>query len=255
MSKRLQVQVWSDIACPWCYVGKRRFEAALARFEHAADVELTWRAFELDPSAPAARLQQDYAQRLAKKYGKTRDEAQAMLDRMVGVAQAEGLAFDFTRIQPGNTFDAHRVLHLALDRGKQNAFKERLFRAYLSEGRALTDHATLLELANEVGLDQDEVHVALSTDQYAREVRADEAEASALGIHGVPFFVIGGRYAVEGAQTPELILSALERAWSELPKLVTLSAAQGEVCGPDGCTAAADGGAQEPAARNPRATA
>jgi predicted DsbA family dithiol-disulfide isomerase len=240
MSKRLPVQIWSDIACPWCYVGKRHFEAALARFEHAASVDVTWRAFELDPSAPRERPKQDYAERLASKYGQTRAQAQASIERMVQIAKRDGLDFDFTQIRPGNTFDAHRLLHLAHAQHKQDALKERLLRAYLTEGKAIGDPQTLQTLADEVGLDHQEVSDTLASDRFADEVRADEQLASRLGIHGVPFFVIGQRYAIEGAQPSELILSALERAWSELPELERL-VADGAVCGPDGCTPVADG--------------
>lgn len=235
MGKQLDVQIWSDIACPWCYVGKRRFEQALARFEHAPSVRVTWRAFELDPSAPRVRPPQNYAERLAAKYGQTQAQAQARVDQLVSVAAADGLALDFEHIRPGNTFDAHRLLHLALERGLQGALKERLLRAYLSEGRTIGEPATLASLATEVGLDTDEVSALLASDRYAREVREDESEAHALGIHGVPFFVVGRRYAIEGAQPAELMLTALQRAWAELPELETLSVPEGAVCGPEGC--------------------
>lgn len=238
MAKQLRLQIWSDIVCPWCYVGKRRLEAALARFPGREHVHITWRSFELDPSAPKVRDKQPYAERLAKKYGATPAQAQGMIDRMVGVAKAEGLDFDFTRAQPGNTFDAHRLLHLAHDRGEllQGALKERLFRAYLCKGEAISDHDTLTRLAVEVGLNADDVQAVLSTDQYAREVRADEAQARAIGIDGVPFFVLAETYAVAGAQPAELLASALEKAWSELPDVERLEVAEGSVCGPDGCT-------------------
>ncbi|HET8932957.1 MAG TPA: DsbA family oxidoreductase, partial [Polyangiales bacterium] len=175
MRKRLQVSIWSDIACPWCYVGKRRFEAALASFEHAADVEVTWRSFELDPSAPRVRVQDgekfDYAQRLAAKYGHTRAQAQARIDQLVEIARGDGLSLDFTNIKPGNTFDAHRLLHLAHAHGLQSQLKERLLHAYLSEGRAIGEPATLLRAAGDVGLDVDAAQALLATDQYAVEVR------------------------------------------------------------------------------------
>jgi predicted DsbA family dithiol-disulfide isomerase len=238
MAKRLQVQIWSDIACPWCYVGKRRFEAALKEFPHSDEVEVVWRAFELDPRAPRVPQQRDYAERLAGKYGRTRAEAQLMIDRMVDTGRADGIEMNFEHIQPGNTFDAHRLLHLALDHGKQDALKERLFRAYLSEGRSMADADTLRALATEVGLPEEAVSAVLATDQYAAEVRADENQAHALGIHGVPFFVLANRYAVEGAQPAELLQMALERAWSELPERPVVLApgvSEGAVCGPDGC--------------------
>jgi predicted DsbA family dithiol-disulfide isomerase len=237
MAKKLSVQVWSDIACPWCYVGKRRFEAALAQFARRDEVSLLWRSFELDPSAPRVReTQSSYAERLAKKYGTVPAQAQAMIDRMVQTAAAEGLAFDFERIRPGNTFDAHRLLHLARQRGRQGALKERLFAAYLGEGQAIGEPDTLLRLASEVGLDVDEAQGVLATDAYANEVRADEREAHALGVSGVPFFVIG-RYGVPGAQPAELLLKTLEKALAELPELPDeLSLDAGQVCGPDGCS-------------------
>ena len=235
MSKRLQVQIWSDIACPWCFVGKRRFEAALRQFAHADQVEVVWRAFELDPRAPKVPQTQHYTDRLASKYGTTPAQAQQMIDRMVETARRDDLRMDFERIQPGNTFDAHRLLHLALDHSLQDALKERLLRAYLEEGRSIADHDTLRSLAIEVGLPEDLVAGVLATDQYAREVRADEENAHALGIHGVPFFVLANRYAVEGAQPTELLLSALERAWSELPRRPEIIGSEGDVCGPDGC--------------------
>jgi predicted DsbA family dithiol-disulfide isomerase len=238
MAKVLPIDVWSDIACPWCYVGKRRLESALTQFPHADQVEVTWHAFELDPSAPAQRdTQQSYAERIAKKYGSGVARAKEMVDRMLGIAAADGLAFDFEHIRPGNTFNAHRLLELAKRHGLQGQLKERLFQGYLSEGAAIGDPETLLRLATEVGLPVEEVQAVLSSDAHAAEVRADEAEARALGVDGVPFFVIGGRYAVAGAQPAELLLQALTQAWNELPESVErLSVEQGAVCGPDGCS-------------------
>jgi len=238
MTKRLQVQIWSDIACPWCYVGKRRFEGALKQFAHAGEVDVVWRSFELDPRAPKSRPPQRYADRIASKYGATPEKGQQMIDRMVQTARVDGIEMDFEHIQPTNTFDAHRVLHLARDRGLQDLMEERLFRAYLTEGRNIGDHDTLRQLATEVGLPEDDVSAVLATDQYTREVRADEDDARALGINGVPFFVIANRYAVEGAQPTELIVSALERAWSELParpEIIAAGVPEGAVCGPEGC--------------------
>jgi len=236
MSKRLEVQIWSDIACPWCYVGKRRFEAALARFPQASEVQVVWRSFELDPSAPRVRPHQDYAERLAAKYGMPRAQAQARIEQLVSVARAEGLSLNFTDIQPGNTFDAHRLLHFAHAQGKQHELKERLLRAYLCEGQPIGEHATLLKAAGDVELDVDAAQAVLATDQFAREVREDQDLARRIGISGVPFFVLDQRYAVEGAQPTETMLSALTRAYAELPALTQLSAAEGAVCGPDGCS-------------------
>lgn len=231
---KLTVDIWSDIACPWCYIGKRHLEQALGKFEHKAEVDVVWHAFELDPSAPPVRdATQTYAERLGRKYGMPVNQAQQRLDQMVQVAAKDGLDFRFDRVQAGNTFDAHRLIHLAHERGVQDAVKERLLRAYMTEGVAIGDKAALLPLAVEAGLDETEARELLEGDRFAAEVRGDEATARELGISGVPFFVLGGRLGVSGAQPADVLLGALERAWSELPKLETY--AEGAACGPDGC--------------------
>jgi predicted DsbA family dithiol-disulfide isomerase len=239
----VKVEIWSDVACPWCYVGKRRFEAALARFPQRDAVEVEWKAFELDPGARAdgrdAHRPGDYADRLGRKYGTSRAGAQQMLDNMTAVAAVEGLDFHFEKAPAINTFDAHRVIHLAHLRGLQDAVKERLLEAYFSEGEQVTDHEVLVRLAAEAGLDADEVRAVLAEGRYADEVRADEAEAAALGISGVPFFVVDRKYGVSGAQPVELLLEVLTRAWSDRDPLTLVGAggdtADGAACGPDGC--------------------
>lgn len=234
MSK-LKVDVWSDIACPWCFVGKRRLEAALERFPHADQVEVVWHAFELDPTAPRVRdTTQSYAERIAQKYGTPLAQAQARMGHLVETARADGLSFDFDAIRPGNTFDAHRLLHLAAELGRQDAVKERFLLAYMSEGQAIGEPAVLSRLAVEAGLPAAEVERVLSSDAYAEEVRSDEQEARELGIRGVPFFVFDERLAASGAQPPEVLLGALTQAWQErAPTPETF--AEGAVCGPDGC--------------------
>jgi predicted DsbA family dithiol-disulfide isomerase len=233
---KLRIDIWSDIACPWCYVGKRHLEQALERFAHKDDVEIVWRAFELDPSAPAVRdTSQSYAERLARKYGTQPPQAQLMIDRMTATAAKDGLEFRFDRIRPGNTFDAHRLLHLAHERGVQDAMKERLMRAYLTEGEAIGERDVLVRLAGEAGLDEQEARDALDSERYAPEVRQDEAIARELGITGVPFFVLAGRLGVSGAQPADVLLGALDRAWSEHQKPAIEQYAEGAACGPDGC--------------------
>jgi predicted DsbA family dithiol-disulfide isomerase len=234
--KKLRVDIWSDIACPWCYVGKRRLEAALAGFPHRASVEVVWHAFELDPAAPRTREPSvSYAERLAKKYGSSVAQAEAMIQRMTDVAAEDGLVFRFDKIRPGNTFDAHRVIHLAAERGAQDAVKERLLLAYMTEGEAIGLPEVLVRLAGEAGLDEEEVHAALATDIYATEVRADEDKARAIGITGVPFFIFGGRYAVSGAQPAELFGRVLQQTWDEMAEEPDTAFAEGAACGPDGC--------------------
>ena len=210
----LSVEIWSDIACPWCYVGKRRFESALAGFEHADEVQVTWRSFELDPQAPRER-DGDRVDHLARKYGTTREQAQAMHDQMAGVAAGEGLEFRFDIARSGNTFDTHRLTHLAAAHGRQDEMKERLFRAYLSEGEAIGDPAVLERLAVEVGLPADEARDLLAGDRFAGEVRDDEQLAASLAITAVPFFVVDRAIAASGAQPPELLRELLNRAWAQ----------------------------------------
>ena len=243
----VKVEIWSDVVCPWCSIGKRRFEAALARFPHAGSVEVEWRAFELDPSAVSAPASQpavpgDYAARLAAKYGTSVAQAQAMIDSMTAAAAAEGLDFHFERAVAANTADAHQVIHLGGLRGVQDAVKERLLRAYFTEGEAVGDREVLVRLGAEAGLDAGEVRAVLAEGRYLSVVRAEEAEAAALGITGVPFFVVDRKYGVSGAQPPEAILAVLERAWAERPALTLVGAppagsstAAADACGPDGC--------------------
>lgn len=210
----MRVEIWSDIVCPWCYIGKRRFESALAGFEKAADVEVVWRSFELNPNAPRQR-EGDLSEHLASKYGMTRERAAQLHDRITGLAAAEGLEYRLGVARPGNTFDGHRVIHLAAEHGLQGAAKERLLSAYFTEGEAIVDRETVARLASDIGLDRDEVRTMLEGDAFADAVRADEREAAELGIDGVPFFVFDRRYGVSGAQPSELIAKALETAWTE----------------------------------------
>ena len=228
----MHVEIWSDIACPWCYVGKRRFEAALAAFEHRDEVRVTWRSFELDPSAPRER-EGDGAAHLARKYGTSREQALAMHERMTATAAEDGLDFRFDLARGGNTFDAHRLVHLAEAHGVQDAMKERLMRAYLTEGELMSDHATLERLATEVGLPPDEVRDMLATDRFAADVRDDEQTATSFGITAVPFFVVDRRIGAAGAQPPEVLGELLRRAWADRPAIPVV--AGGDTCGIDGC--------------------
>jgi predicted DsbA family dithiol-disulfide isomerase len=210
----LTVDIWSDVVCPWCYIGKRRFEAALARFEHRDEVEVTWHSFELDPSAPAVP-EGTTAERLAAKYGMTVDEAAQRQEEVAQLAAQDGLTYDLSGARGGNTFDAHRLIHLGATQGLGDQVTERLMSAYFSEREAIGDTETLGRLAVEAGLPQDEVRELLAGDRFAQEVRVDEDTAARLGIRGVPYFVLGRRYGLSGAQPADIILQALQQAWDE----------------------------------------
>jgi predicted DsbA family dithiol-disulfide isomerase len=209
----MQVEIWSDVVCPWCYLGKRRLEQALERFPHRDRVDIVWRSFELDPDAPS--VPQDLTARLASRYGMSAQEAAERNAQMTELGAEAGLHFRLDIAKPANTFDAHRVLHVARAEGLESEAKERLLAAYFSEGRVISDTDTLVELAAEVGVDPGRTRTALGDESFAGEVRADEREAVELGITGVPFFVLGRRYAVSGAQPAELLLQAVEQAWAD----------------------------------------
>lgn len=208
----MDVEIWSDVNCPWCYIGKRRFEAAMAGFAHAAAVVVTWRSFELDPAAPA-ESSGNGAELLSGKYGIPLERAQAMEQSLTETAAADGLRYDLEHARIGSSFDAHRLLHLAKREGLQDEMEERLFRARFSEGRMISDPETLVELATDAGLDGARVRAMLAGDDFTADVRADESVAQDLGIGGVPMFVVDRRFGMSGAQPPEQLLALLEHAW------------------------------------------
>ncbi len=208
----LTIEVWSDVVCPFCYIGKRELENALERFPHKDSVRVVWKSFELDPEAPA-RAEQDTYGMLSERYGMTREQAKQRVETVVQRAATVGLTYHFDRVIVGHSFDAHRLLQFAKTKGTGDGMKERLFKAYFTEGQHLADQATLVALATEVGLDAKEVDALLSTDAFTDAVRADEAEATGLGISGVPFFVFDRRLAVSGAQDADVFLQAIQQAW------------------------------------------
>jgi predicted DsbA family dithiol-disulfide isomerase len=231
----MEVEIWSDIACPWCYVGKRRFEAALERFEHRDDVHVTWRSFELDPEAPRER-EGDRAARLAAKYGMTLEQARDAERNLTEVAAGEGLDFRFDIQRTGTTFDGHRLVHLAARHGLQDAMKEQLLHAYFTEGELMADHETLVRLAAEVGVPADEARATLAAETFADEVREDETTAHRLGISAVPTFVVDRALGGSGAHPPEALLELLRQGWErQVPVVAGLDGLDGETCGPDGC--------------------
>jgi predicted DsbA family dithiol-disulfide isomerase len=224
----MKIEIWSDVVCPWCYIGKRRFETALAHFAQRDQVQVVWRSFELDPRAPR-RSPGTVNDMLARKLGGSVAQAAAMHAHVTALAAREGLDYQFDRAQHGNTFDAHRLIHLAAAHGLQAQAKERLLRAYFTDGLAIGDLDTLVAIGAELGLPADDVRAMLEGDAYADAVRADERRAAALGISGVPFYVIDEWYGVSGAQDPSVFLGALEQAWAESHPLTLVGAPAAEV--------------------------
>lgn len=221
-SQALTVEIWSDLVCPWCYIGKRRFETALAQFAHRDEVNVVWRSYQLNPDAPR-REQGTLAEMLSRKYGRTLEQAAQMNQRVTDIAAEEGLHYHLDQAKPGNTFDGHRLVHLAAAKGLQDAAEERLMHAYFTEGAAIGEPETLVPLLAEIGVAADEARRVLESDDYADAVRADLRRAAGFGITGVPFFAIDETYGVSGAQPVEVILGALERAWAESHPLTLLN--------------------------------
>jgi predicted DsbA family dithiol-disulfide isomerase len=210
----MEVEVWADVVCPWCYLGKKQLELALAGFEHRDKVQVTFRSFQLDPAAPPG-ITSPTVDILAQKYGMSAAQAEQAQRQMEQRAAADGLTFRMSGLRSGNTRDAHRLLQLAKASGRQDQVMERLQRAYFTEQDSIFDHESLTRLAVEAGLDRDDVTGVLATDQYADHVDTDQAMARVLGATGVPLFVIDRRYGISGAQPAETITGVLERAWAE----------------------------------------
>jgi predicted DsbA family dithiol-disulfide isomerase len=210
----MQVEIWSDVVCPWCYLGKRRFERALESFGHRDEVTVVYRSFELDPSAPRD-VSTPTVELLAGRYGMTAQQAEDAQRQMVQRAAQDGLEFRMDELRSGSTRDAHRLLQLARAHGRQAELVERLHRAYFTEQGSVFDHPSLTELAVDAGLDRDDVLKVLASDEYGDAVDADEALARSLGANGVPFFVIDRRYGISGAQPLEIMTQTLDRAWAD----------------------------------------
>jgi predicted DsbA family dithiol-disulfide isomerase len=232
----MRIEIWSDVVCPWCFVGKRRLERALAGFGHADEVEIVYRSFELDPTAPRHGHELTTGV-LARKYGRSEDEMRQMQQQLTDLAAEEGLAFRLFDNVHTNTIDAHRLLHLALETGGprlQGEVKEALLAAYFLRAEDVGDHEVLARVATGAGLDEVRVKEVLTGEEYADAVQADIARARAYGATGVPFFVVDERYGVSGAQPVEVFTQVLDRAWSDThPALDVIGG--GDACGPDGC--------------------
>ncbi|MBO1332644.1 DsbA family oxidoreductase [Streptomyces sp. VRA16 Mangrove soil] len=207
----ITVEIWSDVICPWCFIGKRKFEAALADFEHRDSVRVRWRSFELDPTTPKD-IDETIAERMLRRQGIPPEHAAQLLAGVTATAAAEGLEYHLDKARPVNTFDAHRVVHLAADRDLAEPFQERLMRAYTAEGASLADRDTLVRLGTESGLDAAEVGKTLDGDDYADAVREDEDRAARLGVSAVPSFVFAETYVTSGAQPVETLTDLLRRS-------------------------------------------
>jgi len=231
----MRIEIWSDVVCPWCYIGKRHLEEALAAFPHRDEVEVEYRSFELDPSAPQVPVETT-VESLAKKFGTDVPGARQLMTRADGAAAAVGLEFHHADTPHARTVDAHRLLHLAKDAGLQAELKEALLAAYFTRGESMGDHAVLEQVAVATGLDPVRVAEVLEGDEYADAVAADIAQARAYGAGGVPFFVVDQTYGVSGAQPTEVFSQLLDRAWADShPVLQLVGAPEAEACGPDGC--------------------
>lgn len=235
--RTVNVEVWSDIACPWCYIGKRRFATALADFPHREHVEVTWRAYELSPSTPVGPGRPEI-EMLAALKGITHDQVKRMFAQVTAVAAGEGLAYDFDRALAVNTFAAHRLVHLARTTGGADLAErtlEALFSAHFEHGADLGDEATLVRIVSGAGVDPEAARAALTDGTGADAVRADEDEARALGVTGVPFFVVDRRIAVSGAQPADVFTQLLETAWRDANPVQVLATADGAACVDESC--------------------
>jgi predicted DsbA family dithiol-disulfide isomerase len=233
----MRIEIWSDVVCPWCFVGKRRLETALAGFEHAGEVEVVYRSFELDPSAPRHGHELSTGV-LARKYGRSEAEMRQVQQQLIELAAEEGLAFRLFDTVHTNTVDAHRLLHLALETGGpalQGTLKEALLSAYFEQARDVGDHEVLADVAGRAGLDEARVREVLAGDEYADAVAADVARARAYGATGVPFFVVDRAYGVSGAQPADVFRQVLEQAWTASHPVLQTVGGDAEACGPDGC--------------------
>jgi predicted DsbA family dithiol-disulfide isomerase len=234
----MKIDIWSDIACPWCYIGKRRFENALAGFEHRDEVEVRWHSYQLDPGLPEhyEGTELDY---LASRKGMPREQVRRMFEHVTAVAAEEGLAYDFDALVVANSLKAHELLHLAAEHGVATAVKEALLSAHFEQGEDIGSLEVLKRVGADAGLDANDVDQALRDGRYRAAVQADIRQAGQLGIQGVPFFVLEQRYGISGAQPGEVFSQALEQVWRESNPLVMVNPAGAEgdsgACGPDGC--------------------
>lgn len=232
----MKVEIWSDVVCPWCYIGKRRFEAALEQLEQKEKVEIEWKSFQLDPTT-ITNTEQTNAQYLSKKYGVSITEAEQMVSNVTQVAAGVGLTYDLEHAVIANTFRAHRLIHLAKRYNKQDEMKERLLKAYFTEAKNIDDTPTLIAIGAELGIDADVIKEVLESDTYSEHVQTDIKEAQQIGVRGVPFFVFNRKYGISGAQETAVFKDTLDKAFAEWqadqPQIEVID---GDACTPEkGC--------------------
>lgn len=231
----MKINIWSDIRCPFCYIGKRKFEAALEKFPHKDKIEIIWRSFQLDPRLKTQTdiSPYDYFARLK---GQTRAEAEEMHQHVTQIAKQVGLDFNFDNAVVANSFNAHRLIQFARTKGLGDEAEEQLFKAYFTDSKNIDDKAVLLEIGISIGLEKSAVKEVLSSDAYAKEVKEDELRAQAIGVRGVPFFVFDDKRAVSGAQAPEVFLETLKESWAEFEegKKELIISSSGESCSTNG---------------------
>ena len=232
----MKVEIWSDVMCPFCYIGKRKFELALEKFPHRDTVEITWKSFQLNPDM-ITDPDKNINQYLAEVKGWSVKQAEDANNYVTDIAKKVGLTYNMDKAIVANSFDAHRLSHLAKKYNKQDALEERLFLAYFTEGKNTADHDTLIAIGVEIGLEENEIKSMLESNEFSAEVNRDILEAQMVGARGVPFFVFDRKYAVSGAQDPAAFEQVLNTIWEEQTKLtpITINENAGDVCGPDGC--------------------
>ncbi len=236
MENKMKIEIWSDVMCPFCYIGKRKFEMALEQFPNKDNVEIVWKSFQLMPDLKT-QTNRNLDQFLAEEKGMPLEQAKAMNNQVVQIAKSIGLNYNFDKTIPANTFNAHRFTHFAKANGKQNEAEEILFHSYFIDGKNIDDFSTLIELGKEIGLDTNTLKTALENGSYADDVRTDIYEAQQVGVRGVPFFVFNRKQAVSGAQEPQTFLEVLEKSYTEWRKYnpqTKLEIIEGKACTPDG---------------------
>ena len=212
----MKVEIWSDIMCPFCYIGKRNFEAALNEFDAKNEIEIEWKSFQLDPTIPKSfEKKVSTYEYLAERKGMPVERSKEIHDNIVETARKVGLTYNFEKAVVANSFDAHKLIQLAKTKGLGDAAEESLFKAYFSNGQDMSDHSTLVQLGNEIGLNEEEITAALVSEEFEAKVNFDVSEGSQLGVTGVPFFVFDRKYAVSGAQPIETFLNALKQSHAE----------------------------------------